>query len=123
MHGDPLRLRDFGTIERFVEPCILLLLSREPTHGYGLMEGLAKHCGEKVDIGNLYRTLRRMEQDGWVTSEWDKKDNERDKRVYTVTNRGRAFLKDAVASLQQTDELIHHLFSRYQKVYPESNTI
>lgn len=117
MNGTPFRSRNFGTIERFVEPCILLLLSREPTHGYGLMEGLTKHCGEKVDIGNLYRTLRRMEQVGWVTSEWDSNENERNKRVYTITETGRICLKDAVSSLQRTDGLIHHLFRGYQKIY------
>src|SRR3989344_705332 len=89
-YGDSIRSRDFGTIERFIEPCILLLLSREPTHGYGLMEGLAKHCG---------------------------------KRVYTITETGRAFLKNAVTSLQQTDELIHHLFSGYQKIYLNKKTL
>ena len=115
--GCSFRSRDFGTIERFVEPCILLLLSKEPTHGYGLMEGLAKHCGERVDVGDLYRTLRRMEHDGWVSSAWDRETNGRDKRVYTITKEGRAFLKHAVASLKQTDKLIHHLFSGYQKAY------
>ncbi|KKR71330.1 MAG: PadR-like protein family transcriptional regulator [Candidatus Roizmanbacteria bacterium GW2011_GWB1_40_7] len=120
--GCSSRSRDFGTIERFVEPCILLLLSKESAHGYGLLEGLETHCGEKVDVGDLYRTLRRMEHDGWVTSVWDKK-NVRDKRVYTITKEGHAFLKHAVASLKQTDELIHHLFSGYQKVYPDSNAI
>ena len=123
MNGTPFRSRDFGTIERFVEPCILLLLSKEPAHGYGLMEGLEKHCGEEVDVGDLYRTLRRMEQDGLVTSEWDRKENERAKRVYTVTKRGRAYLKDAVSALQQTDELIHHLFSGYQKMYLNNKTL
>ncbi|KKS41031.1 MAG: PadR-like protein family transcriptional regulator [Candidatus Gottesmanbacteria bacterium GW2011_GWA2_42_16] len=121
MNAISFRSRDFGTIERFVEPCILLLLSKASAHGYGLMDGLAKHCGEKVDIGNLYRTLRRMEQVGWVTSKWDSQENERDKRVYSITKTGRAFLKGAVASLQQTDELIHHLFRGYQKVYPEGS--
>lgn len=123
MNGTSFRSRDFGTIERFVEPCILLLFSREPTHGYGLMEGLAKHCGEKVDIGNLYRTLRRMEQVGWVTSKWDRKENERDRRIYTVTKKGRAFLENAILSLKQTDELIHHLFRGYQRMYLNNKTL
>ena len=121
--GCSFRSRNFGSIERFIEPCILLLLSKEPAHGYGLLEGLETHCGEKVDVGDLYRTLRRMEHDGWVSSVWDRKDNERDKRVYTITEEGRAFLKHAVSSLKETDELIHHLFSGYQKVYPEDKTI
>lgn len=66
------------------------------------MEELSKHCGEKVDIGNLYRTLRRMEQDGLVTSVWNKKDNDRDKRVYTITETetGRTIFKNGVTSLQ-----------------------
>jgi len=123
VNESPLRSRDFGTIERFVEPCILLLLSKEPAHGYGLMEGLEKHCGERVDVGDLYRTLRRMEHDGWVRSVWNRKKNARDKRVYTITKEGRAFLKHAVASLKQTDDLIHHLFRGYQKAYSVSNTI
>jgi len=123
LSGTPFRSRDIGTIERFVEPCILLLLSKVPSHGYGLMEGLAKHCGERVDVGDLYRTLRRMEHDGWVSSAWDRKTNGRDKRVYTITQEGRAFLKHAVTSLQQTDALIHHLFSGYQKAYPEGSAL
>src|SRR3989338_1989478 len=70
-YNDSLRPRIFGTVERFIEPCILLLLSKGTSHGYGLLEDLEKNCGEKVDIGNLYRTLRRMESNGWVKSEWD----------------------------------------------------
>jgi len=87
------------------------------------MEGLEKQCGEKVDVGDLYRTLRRMEHDGWVSSAWDRKENQRHKRIYKVTEEGRTFLKHAVTSLRQTDELIHHLFQGYQKVYPEDNAI
>jgi len=87
------------------------------------MERLETHCGEKVDVGDLYRTLRRMEHDGWVNSTWERKENQRDKRIYTITEEGRAFLKHAVVSLRQTDELIHHLFSGYRKVYPEESVV
>lgn len=121
--GCSFRSRNFGTIERFIEPCILLLLSKEPAHGYGLMERLGKHCGEKVDVGDLYRTLRRMEHDCWVNSAWDRETNGCDKRVYTITKAGRAFLKHAIASLKETDELIHHLFSGYQKMYLDNKTL
>jgi len=121
--GCSFRSREFGNIERFVEPCILILLSKKQSHGYGLMEDLKKQCGEKVDVGDLYRTLRRMEYSGWVTSKWDSKENERDKRVYTITEEGQAFLKEAIFSLKKTDSLIHNLFSGYQKVYPDNKGI
>ena len=113
--GFSFKSRDFGTIERFVEPCILLLLSKNSSHGYGLMEDLEKHCGEKVDIGNLYRTLRKMEVNGFVESEWDKNESRPDRRVYTVTKTGLDFLKEAVFSLTQTDMLIHNFLEGYQR--------
>lgn len=113
--GCSFRSREFGNIERFIEPCILLLLSKAPSHGYGLMEDLEKHCGEKVDIGDLYRTLRKMEMNGWVESSWDKNETGPDRRVYTITQDGKEFLEVAASSLSKTDKLIHHFLEGYQK--------
>ncbi len=116
--GCSFRSRNFGGIERFVEPCILLLLSKNPSHGYSLMDDLEKHCGEKVDVGNLYRTLRRMEMDGWVESDWSKNESGPDRRTYTVTEDGLEFLKSAVSSLSRTDKTIHRLFDRFKETFP-----
>src|SRR3989344_3851367 len=112
--GCSFRSRDFGNIERFIEPCILLLLSKDSSHGYGLMDGLEKHCGEKVDIGDLYRTLRRMERDGWVKSDWKENKAGPDRRTYTITKEGKNFLEDAASSLVRTDKLIHHFLEGYK---------
>lgn len=109
--------RTFGCVERFVDPCILLLLSKNPSHGYGLMNGLEKHCGEKVDIGNLYRTLRKMEKNGWVKSDWEKGSIGPNKRTYQITTYGREILKEAVSGLAKTQALIAHFFTGYQKVF------
>ena len=115
--GCSFRSRDFGNIERFVEPCILLLLSQNPSHGYSLMEDLEHKCGEKVDIGNLYRTLRRMEMDGWVKSDWSKNASGPDRRTYTITQDGLDFLKSAVSSLVRTDETIQRLLKGYREKF------
>src|SRR5690349_506216 len=52
----------------FLQPCLLLLLSERPQHGYSLIDELSRRklLGGEVDIGNLYRTLRRMEHEGLV---------------------------------------------------------
>ncbi|MBI2021913.1 helix-turn-helix transcriptional regulator [Candidatus Daviesbacteria bacterium] len=100
-----------------LEPCILLLLSKGASHGYGLMEDLEKHCGEKVDIGNLYRTLRKMEMKDWIASSWDKNEAGPDRRVYTITEDGKEFLTSAVSSLNQTDKLIHKFLEGYHQAY------
>lgn len=112
-----LQPRVFGMVVRFVEPCILLLLSKGTSHGYGLMEDLEKHCGEKVDIGNLYRTLRKMELNGWVKSEWDGNKTGRDRRMYTITKNGKKILEEASISFVQTDKLIHRFLEGYQKSF------
>src|SRR3989338_9648224 len=107
--------RSFGNVEKFVEPCILLLLSKDSSHGYGLMDGLEKHCGHKVDIGNLYRTLRRMEKNKWIVSDWQKNKIGPDKRTYRLTSEGRTVLNGAVTSLAKTHSLISRFLSGYKK--------
>ena len=121
--GCSFRSRNFGNVERFIEPCILLLLSKGSSHGYGLMEDLEKHCGEKVDIGDLYRTLRRMEKDGWVTSNWEKNEAGPDRRTYTITQEGKDFLESAASSLTRTDKLIHRFLEGYQKNFQKSQSV
>lgn len=79
------------------------------------MEDLEKHCGERVDIGDLYRTLRRMEKDGWVKSDWEKNESGPDRRTYTITKEGKDFLNSAANSLTRTDKLIHRFLEGHQK--------
>ena len=56
-------------VERFAEPALLLLVSQGSTHGYELLERLPSLIGEeRVDVGNVYRALRALEDDGLVVS-------------------------------------------------------
>src|SRR3989442_12927957 len=58
-------------VERFVEPALLLLLRERPRHGYELIELVPELAGgERVDVGNLYRFLRRLDSEGIVEPEW-----------------------------------------------------
>jgi len=91
-------------IERFAEPAVLILLAERPTHGYELLERLPELLGEeRVDVGNLYRFLRALEQDGVVTSEWSAELPGPAKRTYALTDDGRALLAawiDALSGLR-----------------------
>lgn len=92
-------------------------------HGYGLLKELEEHCGEKVDIGNLYRTLRRMESDGWVRSEWNENDSGPNRRTYMITKEGSEFLEIAAHSLTNTDKLIHKFLKGYQTLSQNHKTL
>jgi DNA-binding PadR family transcriptional regulator len=87
-------------VERFAEPALLFLVAAGPTHGYELLERLPALMGEeRVDVGNLYRTLRALEDEGLVRSEWRADLPGPAKRTYTLTDDGRALLSEWLGSL------------------------
>ena len=89
-------------MERFGEPALLALLAARPTHGYELIERLPELSGdERVDVGNLYRALRSLEEDGVVTSEWSADLPGPTRRTYTLTEEGHALLAAWVDALDQ----------------------
>jgi PadR family transcriptional regulator len=80
-------------VERLGEPALLLLLDAGPTHGYELLERLPPLIGEdRVDVGNVYRALRGLEDEGLVVSEWQAELPGPAKRTYTLTADGSAVL-------------------------------
>jgi PadR family transcriptional regulator, regulatory protein PadR len=92
-------------VERFSEPVLLLLVSAGPTHGYELLERLPPRVGEdRVDVGNVYRTLRALEDEGLVASEWRADLPGPAKRTYTLTDDGRAALTAWLESLARLRE-------------------
>jgi PadR family transcriptional regulator, regulatory protein PadR len=70
--------------------------SRGPLHGYGLCEHIRSVSDEllQVEEGSLYPALHRMQQDGWLRSEWVVTDKGRKARVYTITALGRKQLAE-----------------------------
>ena len=79
---------------RFLEPGLLALLRERPTHGYELIAELPTLVGtERVDVGNVYRALRGMEERGLVTSEWSDELPGPAKRTYEITEEGRRALE------------------------------
>jgi len=90
-------------VERFAEPALLVLLAQRPTHGYELLERLPELSGERrrVDVGNLYRALRALEDEGLVASEWSAELPGPTKRTYTLTDEGRRLLDAWLAALER----------------------
>jgi PadR family transcriptional regulator PadR len=101
-------------IERFGEPALLLLLREGPAHGYELLERLPEVTGEeRVDMGNLYRFLRVLEDEGVVTSEWREDLPGPSKRTYRLTEAGTRLLDAWAGALGQAQRGISDFLDRY----------
>ena len=70
---------------------ILKALSAGPMHGYGVGQRIGLLAEEmlKVEEGSLYPALYRLEERGWVSSEWGTSENNRRARFYALTRQGR----------------------------------
>jgi PadR family transcriptional regulator len=104
-------------VERMVEPAVLLLLLEGPLHGYELLERLPPLVNEqRVDMGNLYRFLRALEDEGIVTSSWGDDLPGPAKRTYALTEAGRRLLDDWVSALRQARSRIDGFLTSYDEV-------
>jgi poly-beta-hydroxybutyrate-responsive repressor len=84
-----------GNLYRFVEPVLLLLLKqRGKSYGYELAAELNEHAFTDAEIERaaLYRTLRQLEENGNVQSEWDTSAGGPARRVYSLTAHGEQHL-------------------------------
>jgi PadR family transcriptional regulator PadR len=103
-------------VERFVEPALLLLLRERPMHGYELLERLPEVTGEeaRVDVGNLYRVLRALEEEGIVVSEWSADLPGPAKRTYELTDTGRRLLDRWADALRDSQRVVSGFLERYE---------
>jgi PadR family transcriptional regulator, regulatory protein PadR len=104
-------------VERFIEPALLLLLRERPMHGYELIERLPEVAGDetRIDVGNLYRVLRALEEEGIVTSEWSADLPGPAKRTYELTEAGSRLLDRWVESLRDAQSVIARFIERYEQ--------
>ena len=104
-------------INRFLEPCLLLLLHGGESHGYELLENLQKFgfTENPADSSTIYRILRSLENRGFVTSKWSEGDSGPARRVYSLSSTGDEYLQIWVGDLQETDRILHCFFNEYSK--------
>lgn len=73
----------------------LSFLSKEPTHGYDLLqtyEALFSTVLPPLNAGQIYTTLSRLERDGFVKKYAVEQEGKPDKQIYELTEKGRQYL-------------------------------
>jgi len=78
---------------------ILRTLGLEPMHGWAIAARIQQVSQEVLQVtqGALYPALHRLEQQGWLRSEWRKTETGREAKFYTLTRAGRAQLDKELA--------------------------
>jgi len=79
-----------------------------PQHGYGIARRIEQVSGDllAVNQGTLYPALVRLEQEGWIQTEWGQSDNNRRAKFYSLTRAGRRQLAREAQEWRRTVEVM-----------------
>ena len=79
-----------------------------PLHGYGIARRIEQTSQDLLSLnyGTLYPALLKLEQEGYISSEWGVSDNNRRARFYTLTRTGRKQLAAEAREWQLTTEIL-----------------
>jgi len=93
-----------GTLELL----ILKTLSRDSMHGYGIAQRIHQAADDllKIEDGSLYPALYRMEERGWISSEWGVSENNRRAKFYKLTRAGRKQLEAESVNWERISQAI-----------------
>ena len=83
----------YGTLDLMV---LKTLAAMGPLHGYGIARRIEQAAAGALALnqGTIYPALLRLEQKGWIRSDWGLSDNNRRARFYTITGAGRRRLAE-----------------------------
>lgn len=90
-------------------PALVLAVLREgPAHGYAIATRIDERADRPLHLkhGTLYPVLHGLERDGWVVAEWQHPEGERPRKVYAITDAGRAELARHIAEWRQFSRTI-----------------
>ncbi len=94
-----------GTLDLLVLKTLATLGS---LHGFGIARRIEQVSGGSVLLnqGTIYPALVRLEEQGWIASEWGTSENNRRARYYSITAGGRKQLREEVANWQRVTALV-----------------
>lgn len=97
-----------GTLDLIV---LRALSTMGPLHAYALANRLAQVSDHPLSLnqGTLYPALVRLEQKGWIKSKWQKTDNNRDAKFYSITRPGERELARQVERWRRLAGLVDKL--------------
>ncbi|HEV2447021.1 MAG TPA: PadR family transcriptional regulator [Candidatus Sulfopaludibacter sp.] len=98
----------YGTLDLMVLKTLALL---GPLHGYGVARRIEQVARGSLELnqGTIYPALLRLEQRGWISSEWGESENRRRARFYAITRAGRKQLAVETENWSRTVDMVNRL--------------
>jgi PadR family transcriptional regulator, regulatory protein PadR len=98
----------YGTLDLMV---LKTLQAMGPQHGYGIARRIEQVAQGSLALnqGTIYPALLRLEQKGWISSEWGTSENNRRARFYSITRAGRKQLAAEEESWARTVSMVNRL--------------
>ena len=98
----------YGTLDLMV---LKTLDAMSPLHGYGIARRIEQIAQGSLALnqGTIYPALLRLEQKGWIKSEWGTSENNRRARFYAITRTGRKQLQNETDSWARTVAMMNRL--------------
>jgi PadR family transcriptional regulator, regulatory protein PadR len=93
-----------GTLDLLV----LRILVLEPMHGWAIAQRIRQMSSDVLKVGQsaLYPSLHKLEQNGWISSEWAVSENNRRAKYYKLTRAGRKALEQETAQWERLSTAI-----------------
>jgi PadR family transcriptional regulator PadR len=88
-----------------------------PQHGYGIARRIEQTSGHHLilNYGTLYPALVKLEQEGFVDSEWGVSDNNRKAKYYKLTRAGRRQVAREAKEWERTTEIVARFLSQVKE--------
>ena len=98
----------YGTLDLMV---LKTLEAMGPLHGYGIARRIEQVAAGSLALnqGTIYPALLRLEQRGWIASEWGTSENNRRARFYSMTRAGRKQLAAEAENWSRTVAMMNRL--------------
>ena len=97
-----------GTLDLMI---LKTLQAMGPLHGFGIARRLEQLSEEvlRLNEGTVYTSLLRLQQEGWIASEWGASENNRKAKFYSITKRGLKQLAKETEDWERISGVIHRL--------------
>ncbi len=89
------------------------LETRGTMHGYGIARRIEQVSGDRLllNYGTLYPALLKLEQEGYIASEWGVSENNRKAKFYKLTRAGAAQLRKEARQWEETTDIVAQFFA------------